>query len=121
MLVSIFDNTTGKFLHSGHAKYDKDSDTYTGKDPKTDSLIQHGNIVLKGQYGPDKMVDNLGRMQDDPDYMATQNNKAVCKQNKRDAQADIEVASDTFLDPKTNKLLDAEVNEILLTILKRLR
>jgi len=32
MIISIFDNTTGKFLHSGHAKYDKDSDTYTGKD-----------------------------------------------------------------------------------------
>jgi hypothetical protein len=120
MIISIFDNTTGKFLHTGHAKYDKDSDTYTGKDPKTDSLIQ-GNIVLKGQYGPDKMVDNLGRIQNDPDYIATQNAKAVCKQNKRNAQAEIEVASDTFLDPKTNKLLDAEVNEILLTILKRLR
>ena len=120
MLVSIFDNTTGKFLHSGHAKYDKDSDTYTGEDAKTDSLIQ-GNIVLKGQYGPDKMVDNLGRIQDDPDYIATQNSKAARRQNQKDAQADIEVASDTFLDPKTNKLLDAEVNEILLTILKRLR
>jgi len=120
MIISIFDNTTGKFLQSGHAKYDKDSDTYTGKDPKTDSLIQD-NIVLKGQYGPDKMVDNLGRIQDDPDYTATQNAKAARKQNQKDAQAEIEVASDTFLDPKTNKLLDAEVNEILLTILKRLR
>jgi len=120
MIISIFDNTTGKFLHSGHAKYDQGSDTYTGKDVKTDSLIQ-GNIVLKGQYGPDKMVDNLGRIQDDPDYIATQNNKAARKQDQRDAQAEIEVASDTFLDPTTNKLLDAEVNEILLTILKRLR